>query len=63
VPAVLTVIQEVVAPVFHKYPDAPVGTHNTVDPPKHIDGFPVMTHDGLFVSVTSTLHTLTQLLL
>jgi hypothetical protein len=60
VPAVLTVMQLVVAPVLHKYEEAPAATQSCVDPPGHIAELPVIVQTGLDITVTAWLQLLVQ---
>jgi hypothetical protein len=60
VPAAVTVIQFVVAPLLHKYDDAPAGTHNCVDCPWQMELLPVIVQTGVVLTVTVLLHVLTH---
>ena len=45
-PAPVTLMHCVVAPVFHEYEDAPGDAHKLAEPPEHILVFPVMVQAG-----------------
>ena len=58
-PAVLTVIQFVVAPVLHKYEEAPAGTQSSVDcPSPQMKSLPLIVQSGSGLTTTVALHTL-----
>ena len=57
VPAVVTEIHCVVAPVLQAYELAPATEHNCVDPPLHIELVPEI---GAVAVVTTMLHVLVQ---
>lgn len=58
VPADVTVIHCVVAPVFHEYDDAPEGAHKLVNEPSQNVLLPVMTQTGGFLALIVLLHVL-----
>ena len=60
VPAELTVMQFVVAPLLHKYPNAPAGTQSCVDFPGQKELLPLMRQRGLYITETILLQVLLQ---
>jgi len=60
VPAEVTLMQFVVAPVLHKYPNAPAGTQSCVDFPGQKELLPLMRQTGLYTTETDLLQVLLQ---
>jgi len=60
VPAEVTLMQFVVAPVLHKYPNAPAGTQSSVDFPGQKELLPLMRQTGLYTTETDLLQVLLQ---